>query len=91
MGFRLRKHRCLRGLTIRQAAAEVKIAPIRLSQWERNLREPSVGNLVKLAVLYWVMVDELIYDLRRMETQERDARYRKHNEMHEKKHHERPP
>ena len=64
IGFRLRKARTLRGLSIRQVAKKVHIAPIRLSQWERNIRKPSVDNIVLLAVVYQVMVDELLFDLR---------------------------
>lgn len=76
MGFRLRKARCLRRLSIRQAAKEAKISPIRLSQWERDIRKPSVDSLVRLAVVYWVMMDELCYDMRQTETKARDARLR---------------
>ncbi len=91
MGYRLRKARSMRRLSIRQAAKEVKIAPIRLSQWERDIRKPSVDNLVKLAVLYWVMLDELCYDLRQSETKAREARYRKQHNADAQQHKGRPP
>ena len=65
VGFRLRRHRRLKGYSIRFAARKTGIAPIRISQWERNIRKPSYDNLVILAVLYAVMVDELLFDLRR--------------------------
>lgn len=57
------------GYTIREAAAMIGIGPIRLSQWERNLRKPSIDNLVKLAVLYRVLVDELCLDMRQAAVQ----------------------
>ena len=64
IGFRLRKQRNLRGYSIREVARKIKIAPIRLSQWERGIRKPSIDNIVLLAVAYQVMVDELVFDLR---------------------------
>jgi len=57
----------MRGYSIRYVARKTGIAPIRISHWERGIRKPSYDNLVILAVLYGVMVDELLYDLR-MET-----------------------
>ncbi len=53
------------GYSIRQAAEYIGVAPIRLSHWERDIRRPSVENLVKLAVLYRVMIDELCSELRK--------------------------
>jgi len=53
------------GLSLRQAAKKIGISPIRLSQWERDIRKPGIDNLVKLAVLYYVMVDKLVFDLRK--------------------------
>ncbi len=66
IGYRLRKHRHLNGYTIREAAGMVGIGPTRLSQWERNMRKPSIENLIKLAVLYRVLVDELCLDMRQI-------------------------
>jgi len=57
------------GYTIRQAAAMIGIGPIRLSQWERDKRKPSIDNLIKLAVLYRVLIDELCLDLRQSAVQ----------------------
>ena len=64
IGFRLRKQRRLNGYSITYAARKIKVAPIRLSQWERDIKKPGTDNLVNLAVLYGVMVDELIFDIR---------------------------
>ena len=89
IGFRLRKHRNLMGYTIRQAAQQAKIAPIRISQWERDIRKPSIDNIVRLAVVYWVMVDELVYDLRQEAVREMDGTTA--NGGHVKKAKEKPP
>jgi transcriptional regulator with XRE-family HTH domain len=64
VGIRLRRHRRMRGYSIRYAARKTGIAPIRISHWERGIRKPSYENLINLAVLYGVMVDELLFDLR---------------------------
>ncbi len=72
IGYRLRKHRHLMGYTIREAAALIGIGPIRLSQWERNIRKPGIENVVKLAVLYRVLVDELCLDMRRASVDKMD-------------------
>ena|ERR1035437_5322683 len=64
IGFRLRKQRNLNGYSIRYAAKKIGIAPIRLSHWERDIKKPSINNLVNLAVLYGVMVDEFVFDIR---------------------------
>lgn len=61
------------GYTIREAAAMIHIGPIRLSQWERNIRKPGIDNIVKLAVLYRVLVDELCLDMRRASVERMDA------------------
>ena len=64
IGSRLRYERTQRGYSIRYVAKKVGVAPIRLSQWERDIRKPSIENLVNLAVFYCIMVDELVFDLR---------------------------
>lgn len=91
IGNQLRKHRALMGYSLRKAAGEAEVAPIRLSQWERNLRKPSIDNLVKLAVIYRVLVDELCLDLRQNAVEGRIARLREseEDEVYERKN--RPP
>ena len=79
------------GYSITQAAKEIGVAPIRLSQWERDLRKPSIDNLVKLAVLYRVLVDELCFDLRQETVQTMHGRFRKSNGERLKKIKEKPP
>ncbi len=64
LGFRLRKLRTLHGYSIRYAAKKIGVAPIRLSQWERDIKRPNMDNIINLAVLYRVYVDELVFDLR---------------------------
>ena len=64
IGIKLRKLRGLTGYTIRYVAKQTGLAPIRISQWERGIRTPSITNLVILATFYGVMVDELLRDLR---------------------------
>lgn len=79
------------GYSIRQAAQAICVAPIRLSHWERDIRKPSIDNLVKLAVLYRVMVDELVFDLRQETAQTLDSRFGKSNDVQAKKIKEKPP
>ena len=64
-GYRLKKHRKMMGYSIREAAKLIGVSPSRLSQWERGLKMPSVKNLLKLAILYHTLPDELYYDLRK--------------------------
>jgi transcriptional regulator with XRE-family HTH domain len=84
IGFRLRKQRGLMGYTIRKASRKTGLAPIRISQWERGIRKPSIDNLVKLAVLYRVLVDELVFDLRRDAAHAMDDQSRKSKNKKEK-------
>ncbi len=79
------------GYSIRYAAGKIGIAPIRLSQWERNMRKPSIDNIVKLAVLYRVLVDELVFDLRQDVVRTLDYDFRKAGNEVEKKIKEKPP
>lgn len=62
------------GYTIREAASLIGIGPIRLSQWERNIKKPGIDNIIKLAVLYRVLIDELCLDLRRASVEKIDGR-----------------
>jgi len=78
------------GYSIRQAAQQIGVAPIRLSHWERDMRKPSIENLVKLAVLYRVMVDELCFELRQEMVQAMEGRFRKSNNEYIKKIKEKP-
>ncbi|PQJ12987.1 hypothetical protein CJD36_004380 [Flavipsychrobacter stenotrophus] len=75
LGEQLRKHRALMGYSIREAAKEAKIAPIRLSQWERNLRKPSIENISILAVVYRVLIDELCVELRHKAVQKHQTHF----------------
>ena len=68
------------GYSLREAAELAGVSATRLSQWERNIRMPSIQNLVKLAVLYRVMVDELCFDLRRESARTLGKRFKKINE-----------
>ena len=64
IGSRLRHERIIRGYSIRYVAKKIGVAPIRLSQWERDIRKPNTDNLINLAVFYCIMVDELVFDLK---------------------------
>jgi transcriptional regulator with XRE-family HTH domain len=91
IGLRLRKQRSLMGYSIREAASKTGLAPIRLSQWERDLRKPSIDNIVKLAVLYRVLVDELVFDLRQDAAHVMDARQDNSGVARVKLNKEKPP
>ena len=75
LGEQLRKHRDLMGYSIREAAKAAKIAPIRLSQWERDIRKPSIDNISVLAVVYRVLIDELCLELRHRAIQTQESRF----------------
>jgi transcriptional regulator with XRE-family HTH domain len=53
------------GYSQREAAKLIGVSPSRLSQWERGIKMPSVKNLLKLAILYHTLPDQLYYDLRK--------------------------
>ncbi len=57
---KLRVIRAQRGLTLRQAAAEVDVTPGTLSELERGLRHPHDVTLAKIAKGYGVPVEELL-------------------------------
>ena len=77
LGYKLKLHRTLMRFSIREAAELIKVSPSRLSQWERGIRKPSIENLVKLAVLYKVMVDDIVLDLRRNTSKQFDKTFEK--------------
>lgn len=60
IGERLIKLREEKGYLQRDVAEKVGIAPNTLSGYERNLRSPDPGTLVKLANFYGVSVDDLL-------------------------------
>ena len=48
------------GLTQKQAALELGVKPPSVSDWEKGKTSPTVENLMKLADLYQITVDELL-------------------------------
>ncbi len=75
LGYKLKLHRTLMRFSIREAAEMIDISPSRLSQWERGIRKPGIESLVKLAVLYKVMIDDIVLDLRRNTTRKFDKKF----------------
>lgn len=65
------------GYSLREASDLAGVNATRLSQWERNIRKPSIQNLVKLAVLYRVMIDELCFDIRTQSAEKLGKRFKK--------------
>lgn len=59
-GDRLRKVRKKRGITITQLAKILNVAPITISRWERNQRQPDIETLQKLSEIFNVSVDYLL-------------------------------
>lgn len=84
IGYRLKKHRMNMGYSLREAAEHAGVSPTRLSQWERNIRKPSIESIVKLAVLYRVLIDELCFDLRKESAGILEKRFKKLNDGHKK-------
>jgi transcriptional regulator with XRE-family HTH domain len=90
LGYRLKKYRKLMGYSIRRAAKKAKVKPTRLSEWERGLRTPSIESLVRLAVIYRVMIDQLCIDLRQHTIRESVGTVEYYEEINSKIHREKP-
>jgi transcriptional regulator with XRE-family HTH domain len=66
IGSRLKELRTARGLSLRALATAVGVSPTLLSQVEREVTEPSLSTLRRLADVYAVPVSELLTPDRRM-------------------------
>jgi len=78
------------GYSIRRAAKKAHVSPTRLSQWERGLRKPSIETLVRLAVIYRVMIDQLCTDLRQDTIHESVGTVEYYEEINAKIHKKKP-
>lgn len=56
----LKKRRAARGLSQEALAAELGVSRQAVSKWENGDSEPSTANLLALAALYGISVDELL-------------------------------
>uniref|UniRef100_A0A7V3ZJT9 XRE family transcriptional regulator n=1 Tax=Dictyoglomus thermophilum TaxID=14 RepID=A0A7V3ZJT9_DICTH len=59
-GERLRHIRKKRGLSLNKLAELLNVAPITVSRWERNQREPDFGTLQKLSEILDISIDYLL-------------------------------
>lgn len=78
------------GYSIRRAAKKARVSPIRLSQWERGIRKPNIETLVRLAVLYRVLIDELCFNMRLATIKESEQEIKKQEVIDHKIHKEKP-
>lgn len=73
----LRKHRKLAGYRQHEVAKMLDLKSAnRISRWEKGLATPGLFNLLKLAIIYSALCDQLYYDLiqeLRLEIYERKA------------------
>lgn len=59
-GIRLRKLRNAKGLSQSEVSKKIGIAKGTISTYERNVKNPSMEIIIKLAVLYNVSVDYIL-------------------------------
>lgn len=60
MGNNMKKARELEGLSQEQAALQLNVSTLTLSDWENGITNPSVADLIKLSSLYYVSTDFLL-------------------------------
>ena len=60
LGANIAALRKAKGMTQEQLAAALGISPPAVSKWETGAAEPSTSNLLALAKLYGLSVDELL-------------------------------
>ena len=63
LGETLRDHRTRCQMTQEYVAESVGVSRQAVSKWERGLSSPSTANLIALAKLYGVSVEELLRDV----------------------------
>ena len=56
----LRKWRERKNYSQKEVAISLGVAPPQISKWEAGVTEPSLENLIKLAELYGVTLDEIV-------------------------------
>jgi len=59
-GERLRETRKKRGISLTELAKRLNVAPITVSRWERDQREPDLETLQKLSEILDVSIDYLL-------------------------------
>ena len=56
----LRKWRERKGLSQKEVAISLGVAPPQISKWESGTTDPTLENLIKLSELYGITLDEII-------------------------------
>lgn len=56
----LRKWRERKGLSQKEVAISLGVAPPQISKWESGTTDPTLENLIKLCELYGVTLDEIV-------------------------------
>ncbi|MDR3318243.1 MAG: helix-turn-helix domain-containing protein [Clostridiales bacterium] len=59
-GKLFREHRTIAGYTQKQLAEYLQIHQSNISDWENDISRPEYENLIKLARLYQITLDELL-------------------------------
>ena len=60
IGENLKRFRKESGLSQEQVATIIKVDQSNVSRWERNLSRPDYENLVKLAKIYEVSINDIL-------------------------------
>lgn len=59
-GENFKKYRKYAGLSQKQVADMLKVYQSNISDWENNLSRPEYENLIKLAKIYDITIEELL-------------------------------
>ena len=61
LGIRLAKYRKIKGLSQEELAFKLDVSRQAVSKWERDEASPDTNNLIALAKIYGVSLDDLLY------------------------------
>ena len=56
----LKKWRDRKGLSQKEVAISIGVAPPQISKWEAGVTEPTLDNLIKLSEIYEITLDEIV-------------------------------
>ena len=60
LGKKLALQRKAVGMTLEEVALKIRVTPQTLADWENNIGEPSIQNLVDFALLFGASLDDLL-------------------------------
>ena len=60
IGKKIKKLRCMKGLTQEELSELLYVTPQAISKWERGLGYPDISQIVPIAKIFGVSADELL-------------------------------